>query len=315
MTSNQNLDLHALECFDLLMRERSVSRTAERLGISQSSASEMLARLRDRFGDPLLVRSRDGMRPTPRAQALLPQVRLALDQLRGLLEKETTFRPEAASTRFRLTTTDYTQLLLMPTLTGRLQREAPGCGVDVLPINVLHIETALEAGDVDLAIAYCPDPPKGLRRRPLFTDRYRCIARRGHPAAAGATTPAAFAALSHINVAPSGLTYFGSIVDSALKKAGLSRRVAMSSPHFLLAAHVVAQSDLVLALPGLAAQALARSFPLEIIDIPLVMRDIEISMYWHDRCHASQAHQWFRACVRDALAPVHGARRAPRRVA
>jgi DNA-binding transcriptional LysR family regulator len=304
MNHPHNLDLHSLECFDLLLRERSVSRAAERLGMSQSSASEMLARLRERFADPLLVRTREGMSPTARALALQPQVRQAMDQLRALLDTGSGFDPAHSGERFRITTSDYTQLLLMPGLTRRLLAAAPGCTVDILPVHVQRIDRALDAGDIDLAIAYSPEPPEGLRRSPLFTDRHVGIARVGHPAPLAGLSAEAFAQLSHVSVAPSGLAYFSSVVDSALEALGLHRRIAVSSPHFLLAAHLVSQTELVLALPYKAALALSAFFPLQTFELPLATRLVDISMYWHERCHHSAAQQWLREQVRAVLAPA-----------
>ena len=303
MPNPRSLDLHTLECFDMLLRERSVTRASERLGISQSSMSDVLARLRDRFGDPLLVRTRDGMVPTDRALALLPRVRATLELMNELVEPDALFEAATAKQRFRLTTSDYTQLLLMPALTRRLLAEAPSCSVDILPINVRDMEHALEIGDIDLAIAYCPEPPPSLRRSPLFQDHYVCIVRDGHPAADRQLTADAFAALPHVSVAPSGLSYFSSVVDSALEALGLSRRIAVSSPHFLLAAHLVSQSDLVLALPQQAAMTLARFFPLRLIEIPMPTRLVDVAMYWHERCHHGRPHQWLREQVREVLAP------------
>lgn len=299
----RNLDLHLLECFDVLLRERSVSRAAESLGVSQSSASEMLARLRERFGDPLLVRTRDGLAPTPRALALAPEVRAAAAQLRALLQPDAAFDAAAAHETFRLTTSDYTQLLLLPALTRRLAEAAPGCRIDIVPVNILRAEQALDAGDIDLALAYYPVPPEGLRRSPLFDDRYVCLVRTGHPALAAPLTVEAFAALPHVRVAPSGLTYFSSAVDTALEHRGLQRRIAVSSPHFLLAAHLVAENDLVLVLPLRAARQLAVLHGLQVVEIPLPLPSIEIAMYWHERCHHARAQQWLREQVRTILAP------------
>ncbi|MGE0315974.1 MAG: LysR family transcriptional regulator [Lautropia sp.] len=303
MNKDRNLDLHALECFDVLLRERNVSRAAERLRISQSSASEALARLRERFGDPLLVRAREGMVPTAHALELVPQVRAAIDQLRSLMDRDEAFEPGQSSLRFRIATSDYAQLLLMPTLAGRFRNDAPGCGIDILPVHVQRIEPALEAGEIDLAIAVHPDPPPSLRRSPLFSDRYVCIARRGDPRTRETLTAEQFAALPHVSVAPSGLSYFSGVVDSALEAAGLTRRVVISSPHFLLAAHMVSQSEMVLAMPRQAALALEAIMPLQLAEIRLPMRSVEVAMYWHERSHFSRPMQWLRQQVRGTLAP------------
>lgn len=302
MAQNRNLDLYTLECFDMLLRERSVSRAAQRMDMSQSSMSDMLARLRDRFGDPLLVRTRDGMVPTERAQALWPQVREGIERLQALVERAADFEPTTATERFRLTASDYAQLLLLPRLVELLRQQAPSCSAEMVTVNLRMVEQALEAGDVDLAIAYYPDPPAALRRGPLFADHYVCLMGRDHPAAQQTLTPEAFAALPHVSVSPSGLSYFSHVVDSALETLGLERRVVVRCPHFLIGCQLVAQSDLVLALPSRAAHAVMRDLPVQVVGIPLPLKPVDVSMYWHERCHHSRAHQWLRQAVRSILA-------------
>ncbi len=301
MAVHKNIDLQLLECFDTLMRERNVSRAAERMGLSQSAMSETLARLRDRFDDPLLVRGREGMQPTPRALELAPKVHDIVARLRELSSGPEEFEADACSTRFRLTTSDYTQFLLMPRLVEKLTAVAPLVSVDVLPVNIRRVEEALDLGEIDLAVAYFIDPPQSLKRRPLFRERYVGVARKGHPEIRPDLTVAQFSALRHISVAPSGLTYFSGALDSMLAVDGLSRRIAITSPHFLLAAYLVASSDLVLAIPSRAAHRLSALLPLTVFDIPLALPEIQIAMYWHERSHNSSAHQWFRDQVREAL--------------
>jgi DNA-binding transcriptional LysR family regulator len=301
MHPGRSLDLHTLEAFDCLLRERSVTRAAQRMGMSQSSMSELLGRLRERFGDPLLVRTREGMVLTDRAQQLIPNVRNAIEPLRELAEPTLEFESATASVRFRVTATDYAQLLLMSSLVRQLQAMAPGCSVDLVTVNLRAVEVALETGDVDLAIAYYPDPPPSLRRGPLFADHYVCIARQGHPATSRALSAEEFASLPHISVSPSGLSYFAGVVDSALEAHGLTRRVVITCPHFLLASHLVSQTDLVLAMPHRAALALTKFFPIEMVEIPLSMSRVDVSMYWHERCHHSTSHRWLREQVRSLL--------------
>lgn len=294
----------------MFLRERSVSRAAERLGISQSSASEMLARLRKRFDDPLFVRGREGMMPTPMALELLPGVRAAVAQLHALIETGQRFVPAASQQRFRLTASDYAQLLLMPQLCARLGEQAPGCAVDLITVHILRVAEALDAGEVDLAIAFFPDPPESLRRLPLFEDDYVCIARQGHPCTQMPLDGPAFAALPHVSVAPSGLSYFTGPVDAALEAQGLSRRIAVSCPHFMLAAHLVSQSDMVLALPRRAAVRLAALLPLSVVELPVAVKPVQVAMYWHERTHHSRPHQWLRGLVRELLGQ-DGSRPAP----
>jgi DNA-binding transcriptional LysR family regulator len=310
VATHKNIDLQLLECFEALLRERSVSRAAERMGLSQSATSEALARLRERFDDPLLVRGREGMQPTPRALELRSQVHEIVERMRLLTAGIEAFDPASCTTRFRLATSDYSQFLLMPRLTEMLAADAPDVSVDVLPVNIRRVEEALDLGEIDIAVAYFVDPPQALKHRPLFDEHYVGVARKGHPGITPALTAAQYAALRHVSVAPSGLTYFSGALESILAAAGLSRRVAITSPHFLLAAYLVANSDLVLAIPSRAAQRLSAMLPLMLFDIPLDLPEIQIAMYWHERTHNSAAHQWFRERVRESL--PQAARVAPR---
>ena len=285
----------------MLMRERSVSHASERLDMSQSATSEMLSRLRDRFNDPLLVRGRDGMVPTPRALELLPDIRTAIENLRKLLNPSADFDIAGCSERFRLTMTDYTQLILATPLVKKLEQEAPHCNLDILTSHILRVEESLESGELDLAIAYYPSPPLKLRHTPLFSDQYVLVMRAGHPALGSVHTAERFAALPHIKVAPSGLSYLSAAVDSGLRSQGLTRRLVVSSPHFFLAAHLASQTELVLALPNRIASRVTAYFPLVTVAIPFQTDPITVSMYWHERSQQSKSHNWLRAAIREIL--------------
>ena len=301
MATRRNIDLQLLECFEALMRERSVSRAAEQMGLSQPAMSEVLARLRKRFADPLLVRGRRGMQPTPRARELAPTIHELVAQLRALATMGDVFEPAACSTRFKVATSDYTQFLLLPSLAKLLAAQAPMASIDVLPVSILRVEEALDFGEIDLAVAYFPEPPQGLRRRPLFRERYVGVAAIGHSALQPGLKVETFAGFGHVTVAPSGLDFFRRAVDSKLAEQGLSRRVAVTSPHFALAAYLAAQSDMVLTLPLRAARRLSEFLPVGIFELPFDLPDIGIAMYWHERTHSSAAYRWFREQVRKAL--------------
>jgi DNA-binding transcriptional LysR family regulator len=301
MATSRNIDLHALECFDALLRERNVSRAAERVGLSQSAMSDVLAKLRDRFHDPLLVKGRTGMVPTPRAEALVPLVRDTLDRLVSLADSTLAFDPALCEQRFRLATSDYTQLLLLPQLVTGLAKLAPAAAVDVLPVGITQLETALEAAEIDLAVAYFHDPPAGLRRLPLLTEHSVLIARRDHPQVSVGMTNSGFAELLHVTVSPSGLGWLTAYVDEALAPLGVSRKIRVSTPHFLLAAYLVSVTDLVLVIPSHAGAHLAELFPLTVVPLPFADKELQLSMFWHERTHKSAAHQWFRSRVQEVL--------------
>lgn len=301
MAQHKNIDLHLLECFAMLMRERNVTRAAERMGLSQSAMSEALGRLRERFDDPLLVRGSRGMQPTPHALSLIARIGEATETLRALVEPAPRFAPARCTTRFRLVASDYVQLLLLPGLVRRLAAEAPGAALDALPVNIRRVEEALELGEIDLAIAYFVEPPAGLKRRQLFRERYVGLARRGHAVAGRRVSLAALAALGHVAVAPSGLNYFSGALDDRLARAGLARKVVVTSPHFLLAASLVADTDLVLVLPERAARRLAGTLPLATFTLAAELPAVDTALYWHPRTHQSAAHAWLRDLVSDTL--------------
>jgi DNA-binding transcriptional LysR family regulator len=296
-----NLDLQLLACFEALMRERHVSRAAEAMNLGQSSMSEALARLRTLFADPLLVRGRDGMAPTPRALELRESVRGLLERAQSLLESAQEFEPREAAQTLRLIASDYTQFMLIPRLLAELAARAPRMAIEVVPIGVRQIEAGLESGDADLAVGLVLDPPAGLRRKLLFHERSVCIARKGHPALKKRLGAADFAALPHIHVAPSGLRYFSAALDEALEKQGVTRRVVLISPHFLLAALVVASTDAVVFLPSRVARRLEAMLPVKVFEPPLELPNYEIAMLWHERTHANRAQAWLRQLVSEIL--------------
>ncbi len=238
----QGLDLNLLVALDALIAERSVTRAAERLGLSQPAVSHTLARLRKALGDPLLVRAPRGMELTPRAQSIAAPLARALSDIAAAVRPPGSFHPARAKRRFRIATDDYLGRLLLPKLLARLWQEGPGIDVEVAVAGP-RSGHQLADGLVDAVIA----PAGVIGRLPgaytqhLFDERFASLSRIGHPAIRRRLTLDAFVALPHVLVAPGGRP--GSIVDTALAKLGLRRRVAVIIPHFLAALPIVRQSD------------------------------------------------------------------------
>jgi DNA-binding transcriptional LysR family regulator len=301
------LDLNLLTALDALLRERQVTRAAATLGLSQPAMSHALKRLRELFGDPLLVRSGQGMALTARAAELQPRVREVLARVPPLLEPEP-FVPAHCARTFRLVMTDLVGWLLLPTLVGHLAEVAPRATLRVLP-PMEDVPAALETGRVDLALGVHSRPPEGLRQQRLFTDTLVCVVRQGHPSVRGGLSLKTYAGLSHVVVAPRGLP--GSAVDEELARRGLRRHVALTVPHFLLAPHVVAGSDAVATLSAHLAARLAPLLSLEVHLPPLPLPGQPISQLWHERTHADPAHRWLREQVREACAGLADASAPP----
>lgn len=300
------IDLNLLVVLDALLGERHVTRAAARVGLTQSAASHALARLRTLLDDPILVRGPGGqLVATERALAIAPRLRRSLDDLAIALRGEPGFDPATARRTFRIATVDYTELILLPTLIERLTRDAPGIDLWVVPPHD-DPAPALAAGEIDAAIGVWTDRPwpAGTYRKRLFDDNFRCVVRAGHPAAKQRLTLARFCELSHLLVAPRGTR--GSFVDDALERLGRTRRVAVAVPHFLVAPHVIASSDLIVTLAARVAAAVAERFDLALLPPPVELASFTTSLVWHERGHHDAGQRWLRDQLVEVSASLRG---------
>ena len=289
-----SIDLNLLVVLDALLAEKHVTRAAAKIGLSQSAASHALARLRELLGDPLLVRgTRGALVATPRAEAIAPALRRSLDGLRDALRGTPSFDPATARRSFRIGTADYGELVLLPRLVARFEREARGIDLWIVP-QADDPADALAAGELDVAIGVWPSPawPAGLYQRRLFDEDFRCVVRAGHPATKQRLTLVRYCELDHLVVAPRGTP--GSRVDDVLSQLGRTRRVLVRVPHFLIAPHVIAASDLVVTLATRLARIYAEPLGLELLAPPFDVPGFTVSMVWHERAHHDPGHRWLR---------------------
>lgn len=289
-----SIDLNLLVVLESLLETRSVTTTADRVGLSQSATSHALARLRTTLADPLFVRSRAGLVPTERALALVGPLRDALDRLRQLVAPPAAFDPATARRRFVIGTADYGELLLMPTMVQRLARTAPGIDLWLVTSEDDPLEQ-LARGDTDVFIGplVVGSDRADIRERRLFDEQFVCIVREGHPMADKAWTLEQFAALDHALIAPRARP--GGTVDSLLERHGLARRIAIGLPHFLVAPFIVASTDFVLTMPERIARTFAGFLPLKLVEPPADLPGFTITLKWHERRHHDPAHAWLRA--------------------
>lgn len=287
------VDLNLLVTLDALLTERHVTRAARRLGLTQPATSHALARLRKMFNDPLLVRGPGGvLQPTPRAEALVPTIHRAITELAAAVRAPATFDPASARRTFWLGASDFVEMVLLPTLAARLGQLAPGIDLRVL-VEPDNAPAALARGSLDVVLSPpLPEYASGCYQRALFDERFTCVVRRGHPAAARRLTLARFCELDHLLIAPRGMP--GSFVDNALAALNRKRRVALTVPHFMVAPHVVAHTDLILTLPSRLAELFAQSLGLVILPPPLEIPGFSMHMVWHERTHYDPGHRWLR---------------------
>lgn len=297
----RRLDFGLLLVFAELMRHRKATVVADRLGLTQSSISHALGRLRDLLGDPLFLRRPAGMEPTLRALELEPQVRAILDMAGRLVHPDQRFDPATAEGRIRIGTSDHAGALILPRLAARLRETAPGLIVSSRPLVRRQATDALTAGDLDLALGFFFNPGPGIETERLFEDGYAVVARPDHPAWSDGTIDlAAYLQADHALVSYDGDAR--GIVDTTLQAMGARRRVVATVPSALLALALVANAPLVATLPRRLVAAYAGAFGLAVTAPPLAIRPFPLHLAWHERTQGSPQRAWVAEAIRGCVA-------------
>jgi DNA-binding transcriptional LysR family regulator len=302
--NNLAYDLKLLMCFDALMAERSVSRAAERLNLSQPAMSHALARLRRLFDDPLLLKGRGLMTPTSRALQLEGQVRDLLSALRRLAEQPAAFEPATARVRFSVMAPEYAEYLLAAPVALHLQREAPNVALDFRASDPDRALDWLARGDLDFRLGWWPEPPAALRYKMLFRDRLVCAVRKNHPRFKASISTDDYLAAAHVRVQTPRTSVSSGALDEAATALQHTLDVTLKVQNLAVMSEVVSTSNLVATLPERLAARLQDKYPLQVLPLPLAVPDIRMALYWHERTHKHAAHRWFRQAVSDAAKTV-----------
>ena len=292
----ERLDLNLLRVFRAIDAERNVTRAAARLGITQSAASNALARLRRAFQDDLFQRTPTGMEPTALARELAQPVGAALDAVRSAVELNRPFEPGAARDEFAIGASDYAEFVLAPALVEALRAQAPGVAVVFRHADREDALAMLDEDRAHLAIGIFPEPPTRMTRIVLMRDGFVVLMRQGHAAAAGPDL-AAYLAAPHLLVSP--VASREGAVDRALARIGCGRNLAALVSHHLVAAPILLRSDLLCTLPARLGRPLALAFDLAVRPLP---REVELgamptSLVFHNRYAQRPAHRWLRALL------------------
>lgn len=284
------LDLNLLRVAAALHETGSVTATARRLGVTQAAASNALARLRGACGgDPLFVRTAQGMAATPRVERVARAAAAALAAVAESIAAPAAFDPSTTTRRFTLRMTDIGEVVFLPALLATLRYEAPGATLRTVALSSGDTPAALARGEVDLAIGFLPELREGWYQQRLFEQRYVVLRRAG---AAGAVTRAAYLRAAHVAIESPGTGH--RIVERALRAQGLERRVALQVPDFLAAVMLVARTDLLCTVPAKLAQAAGESLPVQSSPVPVDLPGFSIHQYWHPRAHPDAAVRWLR---------------------
>jgi DNA-binding transcriptional LysR family regulator len=290
----KKLDLNLLVTLEALLVERSVTRAARKVGLSQPAVSAQLARLRDLLGDQLLVPAQRGMIPTARALELQLPLLQALSCVRDAVSVGDIFDPATSTMTISIAGSDHSQYAWLMPFAASLRATAPDVRLAIRGGHPETLEKQMEQGEIDLAI-YPPNYSSGaLLSKQFHDERYVLIARRGHPVVKRAVELKQFLALEHVITEPSAASFKGA-TDLALEALGHRRRVVLSVSSFLVAAEIVAQTDLISIIPEGVVRD--RQDRLQQFTPPLDIPDIELLLFWHQRTHNHAGHTW----IRDAL--------------
>ncbi len=305
-TNLTRLDLNLLVALDALLSERSVTRAAALVGIGQSAMSHSLSRLRALFGDELLTRTPQGMRPTPRALALIDPVRVALSDIQALVSRQTDFDPTTAERVFRIGLPDSVEVLLGPALLARLCDEAPGVRLRLYNIDSSQVLETLDADRLDLAfgIGTFPEGQTHHKQRVLFADNYLCMFSAERTGLSAPLSLEDYVRLPHVLTSLRPGEH--GVVDDALAKLGLKRTIVLTTPRFLAVPFLVGGAPVVVTMHARLARYFAGAFGLSLSPPPVVLPQIPISLLWHASYDRDPAQMWLRQVIAQLAAESAG---------
>lgn len=294
MNEMNDFDMNLLRVFDALWRHGHLGRAAEELGVSQPAMSHALQRMREQLGDPLFLKVRTGMQPSPRAMELAMVVQDVLSQVRTHLLTAPRFEPAQARRTFTLALSDVGEAAFLPRLLARLMLDAPN--IDVRTISARHADLMdrLERGKVDLAIGYFPDlGGSDVFQQRLFRHGFVCLARKNHPVARGRISARQFVELPHAVIQSESRSQ--ELVEEYLRQHGVKRRELLHSPHFLSIPLVIASTDLIVTVPLPVGELFARIADIQVLKPPFPIPAFDLKQHWHRCQHDDPANRWLRA--------------------
>ncbi|MGA0878245.1 MAG: LysR family transcriptional regulator [Ilumatobacteraceae bacterium] len=299
--TDAGIDLNLLRVLDALLENGSVAGAAKVLHLSPPAVSRSLARLRHVVGDPLFVRAGRSMVPTDVAISLREPARRALDAAVAVLRPSLSTDPGVIERRFTICADDAIVAALALPLITRLREEAPGVDIDFVS-DVSDAIGRFRAATLDLRIDAHIDAHHDVVSEVILTDRFVAAVRDDHPLLSGRLTPQRYAAARHVTVSPKGKRR--GPIDAALAELGLEREHTTTITSFVVAAHLVAATDLVGSLPSSVVSVMARTLPIRALEIPLTLPTFDLNLIWHVRDDLDAGHRWLRQQILEAFGEI-----------
>ena len=291
-------ELNLLVIFDAIMTEKSITRTAERLSMTQPAVSNAVSRMRSAWKDELFVKDGRNIQPTSYAKNLWEQIREPLNQLSSAIDPDE-FDPQVARRTFRLSVSDIVVDTMWGDLRRLCEREAPGINIHAVPYTIQGAQRVLDDADVDLVIGTTNPMPDSIRSSHLFDGCFVCAMRVDHPLAKPDLSLEEFIAADHLLVSLSGDSH--AMTDQVLNEQGLSRRVAFTVNHFASAAPILMDTDLIAVLPAGAVYKFVVEGKLAVSPLPIDIPKTSISMLWHKRQDNDAGLKWLRSHVKKIM--------------
>jgi DNA-binding transcriptional LysR family regulator len=291
------LNLNVLVALQALLVEGNVTRAARRIGVSQPAMSQTLARLRELFDDPLLVREGRGFVRTPRAEAMLLPLSDAPLSVDRAVQLGMGFDPATSSRSFRVAMTDLHLTMILPGVVRAIEEEAPRVRLQVEPMSVGGLANKIAAGEVDLAVGFLLSSAAGLRTEALLADDFVVLVRRGHPLARRRRLALGdYARQRHLANTPADF------VPRSVPALGFGA-IQLALPSLLAVPAVVRSTNLVATVPR-RLLSLVELDGIIVLQAPAELPKVTHSMWWHPRFDRDPAHQWLRERVRRTSAPA-----------
>ena len=297
-----DINLNLLVAFDALMTERQVTRAAERMDITQSAMSMILAQLRKLFNDEVMVRGPHGMIPTPFSLSIAPSVRDILQRVEQTLSQSAGFEPTESDRQFYIGMTNYAEFFLLPHIIAKLQQEAPNVRIRIIHINTLESMQPFESGLIEFAIGIKILISPHLLTEDIASEHAVCVGRQGHPLLQNKLTMNQYLSAKHIQLNRDEPPLVGS-VDKALASLGHQREITamvQSLPGLV----AITSSDLLATIPNRAALMLKKNYKAEIQKLPFAMPEVQIAQAWSRQMDTDPGLHWLRKIIRTVAAEV-----------
>jgi DNA-binding transcriptional LysR family regulator len=296
------VDLRQLRAFEVLLRERNLTRAATVLGVAQPALSKTLAKLRRYFADPLFVRAGHRMEPTAKALELADAVHALLDDATMLRARHRPFDPKTSTRTFAFSIVDSGLVRLLPGLLSYLETHSPGIRLRVTPIEFEELEASLEAGRLDFAMGSFRSRSKRIRRQTLWSVNYVSVVRHDHPRLDPRPPLAAFQAERHVLVSTAGTGHEHQFVERALERVLPPEHIVCRVPAFFAAAYAASRTDVVATLPAGIAAELSGVLGLRVFATPTRLPRIDVAQHWHERFHREPGNKWIRGVFAELFA-------------